>query len=645
MKQALQFFGNRLKISRLACLDQANRKPRLICNSSEAPDATTKSVNDTTDTSTNPSAMQFGSCLPRLLQRIWEADPKDGPVFLSKWDISDAFHRCLLRPEDVGTFAYVIPPLPSDTEQLLCIDLVLPMGWVNSPDLFCATSETVADLANIAFQSDLQITHPYSPTSTLYHCAPSPTAGPDRLQYVDVYMDDLNCLTQGDDHQQQRLTEIALSKLKTIYPAVDGEVKNSVSLKKARAGDGNWSVSKEILGWIINSASGTISLSPKRITDLNTLLDIPPTQHRMSRKKLERLIGKLRSMHLAVPGAIGHFYHIQMALTKANRRTAYLSKGFHQDVAHWRLLCSRMTQRPTYLAEIVQRLPTDLGYTDASGIGGGGVWLNPNKDGTHHVWRLQWPDDIKSDLVSVANPKGRITNSDLELAALVLHEATFPAVCESSEWRAPLSGSDNTPTVSWTFKEASTINPVVANLLRIRSITNTNASITPAVFYHPGTLNTMADDASRLFHLSNTSFLSTFSRKYTPQQSPSSWTLCLPPKDVISSVISALRGQQSEGVMFPTLAPSTSTSNGHPSAPTSKWTTGFQTLTHLPSNSFKCMDTGFVTDTTPSNLVSGQTRLQRRGELSPRPTYWKAFLTPVNGQDHPPRNSTSGWLE
>ena len=242
-----------------------------------------------------------------------------------------------------------------------------------------------------------------------------------------------------------------VSKLKSIYPTVDGEVKNSISLKKARAGNVNWSVSKEILGWIINSASGTFSLSPKRITHLSTLLDIPPAQHRISRKKLERIIGKLRSMHLAIPGAIGNFYHIQMALTKANRRTAYLSKDFHRDITHWRLLCARMQHRPTNLAEVVQRLPTDLGYTDASGVGGGGVWLNPNNDGTHHVWRLPWPDNIKADLVSVNNPNGRITNYDLELTALVLHEATFPSVCKYSAWWAPHTGSDNTPTVAWTF--------------------------------------------------------------------------------------------------------------------------------------------------------------------------------------------------
>ena len=72
------------------------------------------------------------------------------------------------------------------------------MGWVNSPDPFCATSETVADLANIAFRSDLQVSLTYPPTANLYPSSPSPTAGPDCLQYADVYMDDINCLTQGD---------------------------------------------------------------------------------------------------------------------------------------------------------------------------------------------------------------------------------------------------------------------------------------------------------------------------------------------------------------------------------------------------------------------------------------------------------------
>ena len=62
-----------------------------------------------------------------------------------------------------------------------------------------------------------------------------------------------------------------------------------------------------------------------------------------------------------------------------------------------------MDSRPTYLAEIVQRLATDVGYTDALVLGYGGFWIDPNKDGVKYAWRLTWTEDIKADLVSSDN--------------------------------------------------------------------------------------------------------------------------------------------------------------------------------------------------------------------------------------------------
>ena len=174
-----------------------------------------------------------------------------------------------------------------------------------------------------------------------------------------------------------------------------------------------------------------------------------------------------------------------------------------------------MPTHPTYLAEIVQRLPIDIDITDALGLGAGGVWIDPNKYGRNYVWRLPWPEDIRTDLVSFDNPQGRITNSDLELAALFLQEATFPFICPSPAWGAPFTGSDNTPTVAWSFGVSSTINPVVVDLLRIRALVYRQFCITPSVFYHPGNLNTMADDASRKFELDLTDFLYTLSSTYS----------------------------------------------------------------------------------------------------------------------------------
>ena len=131
------------------------------------------------------------------------------------------------------------------------------------------------------------------------------------------------------------------------------------------------------------------------------MLTISPSQRRIPVSKLRSLIGKLRSMHLAVPGTIGHFFFIQEALTKAGTASkAYLSKAFHREIAHWQRLITDSLARPRFLAEVVCRLSTALGFCDALGVGAGGVWINPDVTGKNFVWRLQWPEDIVADLVT-----------------------------------------------------------------------------------------------------------------------------------------------------------------------------------------------------------------------------------------------------
>ena len=56
-----------------------------------------------------PKAMQFGRALKRVLQRIYKANPKFGPVYLSKIDISDGFYRIAVRTEDVSKLDVLFP--------------------------------------------------------------------------------------------------------------------------------------------------------------------------------------------------------------------------------------------------------------------------------------------------------------------------------------------------------------------------------------------------------------------------------------------------------------------------------------------------------------------------------------------------------
>ena len=156
-----------------------------------------------------------------------------------------------------------------------------------------------------------------------------------------------------------------------------------------------------------------------------------------------------------------------------------------------------------------------------------------------------------AELVRFEDPKGAITNLDLELAALVLQESGFPGISKALAWRTPTSGSDNTPNVAWSFKEFVTINPIIDDLTIIRSYNNRHRRLSQSVFYHPGSLNIMEDDAYQHFYLYPHLFLSLFNPTYNSQY-PGSWQMCHLPTEIISSEISYLCRWPYEAVTSPT---------------------------------------------------------------------------------------------
>ena len=108
-------------------------------------------------------------------------------------------------------------------------------------------------------------------------------------------------------------------------------------------------------------------------------MEIPATQRRMGRKYLERLVGKLRSMHLTVPGVVGGLFHIQRVLNQGGVDRAWISLDFHRKLADRKALFHQGEPRPTHLAEIVRWELTHLGFCDMSGLGAGGAWIDPDR--------------------------------------------------------------------------------------------------------------------------------------------------------------------------------------------------------------------------------------------------------------------------
>ena len=112
-------------------------------------------------------------------------------------------------------------------------------------------------------------------------------------------------------------------------------------------------------------------------------------------------------MYLAVSGVVAHLYHLQRALSQAGNDKAWLSLEFYPDISDWRVLAEQTASRPTHLAEIVRCKPTHLGYVNASGLEGGGVWLDPLCSGKYLVWRHPWAEDIIAKILSLKKGRGR----------------------------------------------------------------------------------------------------------------------------------------------------------------------------------------------------------------------------------------------
>jgi hypothetical protein len=192
--------------------------------------------------------------------------------------------------------------------------------------------------------------------------------------------------------------------------------------------------------------------------------------------------------------------------------------------------------------------PDYIGIVDASSHGVGGVVVGELSAIPPTVFRLQWPPDISAELLSFNNPKGKITNSDLEMAGLLLLWLCLEEVAPDLTHKHIALFSDNSPTVSWVTKMASRKSKVAAQLVRALALRLNVKQTCPLTPVHiPGVENALTDIPSRSFGSvreweckSDTELLTLFNTKFPlPQQA--SWTVFRFGTKVTTRVISALR--------------------------------------------------------------------------------------------------------
>ncbi|EJK64484.1 hypothetical protein THAOC_14776, partial [Thalassiosira oceanica] len=584
-----------VEISPPGVIDQRDRRPRTIS------DLTYSGVNQSTVDLTANESMQFGRALRRILLNIYRADPRWGPVYMLKADISDGFYNIWVNANGSRRLGLILPSKPGE-EPLVLFFLALPMGWVSSPPVFCTATEVATDVANKEIASNWRPPPHRQEQAADTEVDIDPTrkrsvrGKPPRIRhrnkgplgYVDCYVDDFMALVQGSKRRRRRVRRVLFHCIDRVFRAPDDKddewAKDKISLKKLLKGDGALTTLKIILGWLVDTVAGTIELPPHRVERLFTMLDSFPVGRKTCPKRdLHKLIGELRSMLIAIPGGVGCISWLQETLKTAGERV-YLNKHFHDAVADFRWLANDISNRPTRIAEVVPEVPAVVGMSDAAGPGMGGVWLPdgaqvylaslkpslvpaldtatgesvtaavdardacaggtglpPAVEGAllsePILWRHPFPDDIQAELVSDSNPGGSINNSELELAGVLAHNDILANYVDVQE-TTTATGTDNTSGLGWSTKGAISATTPASYLLRLNSMHQRKHRYQQRNFYMPGVTNKMADDCSRLWNLSDDELVAYFNSTY-PQNK--CWRMCRLDADTASAIHSALR--------------------------------------------------------------------------------------------------------
>ncbi|KAL7533277.1 hypothetical protein ACHAWF_011989 [Thalassiosira exigua] len=552
-----------MKISPLAAIPHKSRAYRAILDLSFVlrlqNGGVIPSVNGTTTKSAPSGAIdQLGHALKRLIHAFAEAED-DEKIFMAKWDIADGFWRLVSRPGEEWNFAYVLPQAEGEPVKIV-VPTSLQMGWVESPTYFCAASETARDVIDQYVETPVGALPPHkfqqhSEGTAEFEALPEGGAE-NPLRYMnEVYVDDFMSLAVATSKAQLRHVAAAvMTGIHDVFPPAEKDKEDPISFKKLEKGESQFALQKELLGFDFDGEAHTLWLAEeKRAALLLTLKGwirgAANGRGGIPYPVFDSVVQKLRHAFTAIPEGKG-------LLSPCNRVRAlqppvvYLhrNKALLEAIRDARTLLQESMAFPTHCKQLVQGWPDYVGVKDASGHGVGGVVIGEGAACVPTVFRMEWPDDIKADIVTLDNPQGRVTNSDLEMAGLLLLFLVMEEVCPELRHRHVALFSDNSPTVSWVKRMAARGSRVAAQLLRALALRMSVAKTSPLTPLHiAGTKNAMTDIPSRSFGSEPKWFCRTdddllrlFNARF-PLPNQKSWTIFRPTFTTCMKVISVLR--------------------------------------------------------------------------------------------------------
>jgi hypothetical protein len=358
---------------------------------------------------------------------------------MAKWDIKDGFWCMDCEEGEEYNFAYVLPQ-----EEGIPITLVVPtslqMGWVESPPYFCVATETARDIASDYCDTPVgSLPHhkfvKHVTGATEFDELPTTSENGKLFYALKVYVHDfMSIVIPTSQEQLEHVAMAIMTGIHDVFPADIVDSNDPISEKKLLKGDRQYLLFKTLLGFDFDGKRKTMWLEEEKRAKLLTILQSWLRAGSLNRGipfgKFESVIAKVRHAFTALPGGRGLLSPCNLLL-KRRPPVVYFHRNasLHAAISNCRTILRESTSRPTRCRELVAGWPDFIGVVDASSHGVGGVIIGKLSECLPTVFRLQWPPDITANVKSEANPKGTITNSDLELAGLVLLWLMMEHVC------------------------------------------------------------------------------------------------------------------------------------------------------------------------------------------------------------------------
>ena len=518
------------------------------------------SVNDTTEkVAPQGSVDQIGEVLSRIIYAFAEADD-DAKIFMAKWDIKDGFWRMDCEEGQEYNFAYVLPQ-PAGKPIILVVPTSLQMGWVESPPFFCTASETARDVIEEYIETPVSSlpTHKFiNHVMTSERVNELPKTGEEQSGFaymVEVYVDDfMSIVIPVTQDQLEHVATAIMTGIHDVFPADEDNSNDPVSEKKLKQREGEYDVRKTLLGFDFDGINKTMWLEEAKREFLLTILkrwirEADRGQRGIPFAEFRSVTAKIRHAFTSIPQGVALLSTCNRIL-QAEPRYVYIhrNKRLLQAIKGCRTLLRESFNDPTRCRELTSRWPDFVGVVDASSHGVGGVVFGEGSECIPTVFRWKWPEEISKDVKSVENPSGGITNSDLEMAGMVLAWLVIEGVGGDLTEKTIALFGDNTPSISWINRLASKTSDVAEQLVQALALRLKTNKACPLITTHiEGKKNEIADVPSRSFGSNkewhcetNTDFHSLFNSLF-PLHTQTSWTVFQLNYKVVTRVTSILQ--------------------------------------------------------------------------------------------------------